>query len=60
VPGGFSEDVVETGAVERLAEAVRDYGEAGADHVILSLSPDPFAQLDPRLLETAARLKELL
>ena len=60
VPGGFAEAEVETGGVERLAEVVNGYAEAGADHVILSLSPDPFAELDPRLLETAARVKDLL
>ena len=60
VPGGFSEPEVETGGVERLAEVVNDYAEAGADHVILSLSPDPFAELDPRLLETGARVRDLL
>jgi len=60
VPGGFSEPEVETGGVERLAEVVDAYAEAGADHVILSLSPDPFAELDPRLLETGARVRELL
>jgi alkanesulfonate monooxygenase SsuD/methylene tetrahydromethanopterin reductase-like flavin-dependent oxidoreductase (luciferase family) len=60
IPGLFSEDAVETGGVERLAEVVRGYGEAGADQVILSLSPDPFAELDPSLLERSARLLELL
>ncbi len=67
VPGGwdpisglFSEAEVETGDVERLAEVVRAYAEAGADHVILSLSPDPFAELDPALLERSAKLLELL
>ena len=56
VPGGFSEPEVETGGVERLAEVVCDYGAAGADHVILSLSPDPFGELDPSLLESTAPL----
>ncbi len=54
VPGGFSEPEVETGGVERLSEVVRDYAGAGAQHVILSLSPDPFAELDPGLLEKTA------
>jgi alkanesulfonate monooxygenase SsuD/methylene tetrahydromethanopterin reductase-like flavin-dependent oxidoreductase (luciferase family) len=60
VPGGFSEAEVETGGVERLAHVVRDYGDAGADHVILSLSPDPFAELDPDLLESSATLLDLV
>ena len=60
IPGLFSEDAVETGGIERLAEVVRGYADAGADHVILSLSPDPFAELDPALLESSARLLELL
>ena len=60
VPGGFSEAEVETGGVERLAEVVDEYARSGADHVILSLSPDPFAELDPRLLETGSRVRELL
>jgi len=59
IPGLFSEAEVETGGVERLAEVVRGYGEAGADHVILSLSPDPFAELDPTLLERSAPLLKL-
>lgn len=60
VPGGFSEAEVETGGVERLAEVVDEYARSGADHVILSLSPDPFAELDPGLLETGSRVRELL
>lgn len=60
VAGAFSEGEVETGPLERLAEVVRDYAEAGADHVILSLSPDPFAELDPDLLDRSARLLGLL
>ena len=60
VPGAFSEDAVETGDAARLAEVVAGYAAAGADHVILSLSPDPFAELDPRLLREGARVKGLL
>jgi alkanesulfonate monooxygenase SsuD/methylene tetrahydromethanopterin reductase-like flavin-dependent oxidoreductase (luciferase family) len=60
IPGLFSEAEVETGDVERLAEVIRGYAGAGADHVILSLSPDPFAELDPALLESSAKLLELL
>jgi alkanesulfonate monooxygenase SsuD/methylene tetrahydromethanopterin reductase-like flavin-dependent oxidoreductase (luciferase family) len=60
VEGGFSEREVETGDVERLAEVVRAYADAGAQHVILSLSPDPFAELDPGLLEKTAPILKLL
>ncbi len=60
IPGLFSEAEVETGGVERLAEVIRGYADAGADHVILSLSPDPFAELDPALLESSSRVLELL
>jgi alkanesulfonate monooxygenase SsuD/methylene tetrahydromethanopterin reductase-like flavin-dependent oxidoreductase (luciferase family) len=60
VPGAFSEEAVETGPLERLAEVVNDYAAAGAQHVILSLSPDPFAELDPALLESSARILDLL
>jgi alkanesulfonate monooxygenase SsuD/methylene tetrahydromethanopterin reductase-like flavin-dependent oxidoreductase (luciferase family) len=60
IPGGFSEAEVETGNVERLARVVRDYAAAGADHVILSLSPDPFAELDASLLEGSAKVLDLV
>src|SRR5438270_9995905 len=60
IPGLFSEAEVETGGVERLADVVRGYADAGAGHVILSLSPDPFAELDPALVERSAKLLELL
>ena len=60
VPGGFSEAEVETGGLTRLAEVIRDYARAGADHVILSLSPDPFGELDPELLESSAEILKLL
>jgi alkanesulfonate monooxygenase SsuD/methylene tetrahydromethanopterin reductase-like flavin-dependent oxidoreductase (luciferase family) len=60
VLGGFSEPDVETGDVDRLAEVVNDYAEAGAQHVILSLSPDPFADLDAGLLEKTAPILKLL
>jgi alkanesulfonate monooxygenase SsuD/methylene tetrahydromethanopterin reductase-like flavin-dependent oxidoreductase (luciferase family) len=60
VEGGFSEPEVETGDIQRLAEVVRGYAEAGAQHVILSLSPDPFAELDPGLLEKTAPILKLL
>jgi alkanesulfonate monooxygenase SsuD/methylene tetrahydromethanopterin reductase-like flavin-dependent oxidoreductase (luciferase family) len=60
VEGGFSEPEVEIGDVDRLAEVVRGYADAGAQHVILSLSPDPFAELDAGLLEKTAPILKLL
>jgi len=60
VDRGFSEREVETGGVERLAEVVKAYAGAGAQHVILSLSPDPFAELDAGLLEKTAPILKLL
>jgi len=60
VEGGSSEPDVETGDVERLAEVVKGYAEAGAQHVILSLSPDPFAELDAGLLEKTAPILKLV
>lgn len=60
VKDGFSEPEVETGDVERLAEVIYDYAAAGAKQVILSLSPDPFAELDPDLLAQTAPILDLL
>ncbi|HUZ85545.1 MAG TPA: LLM class flavin-dependent oxidoreductase [Candidatus Baltobacterales bacterium] len=60
VPGGFSEPEVAVGPVERIAELVKAYADAGAQHVILSLSPDPYAEIDPAALEKAARVLELM
>jgi alkanesulfonate monooxygenase SsuD/methylene tetrahydromethanopterin reductase-like flavin-dependent oxidoreductase (luciferase family) len=60
VPGGFAEEVVAVGPVERIAEVVRAYAKAGAQHVILSLSPDPYAEVDPAALEKAAKVLELI
>jgi alkanesulfonate monooxygenase SsuD/methylene tetrahydromethanopterin reductase-like flavin-dependent oxidoreductase (luciferase family) len=58
--GGFREPEVAVGPPEQLAETVSDYAEAGAQHVILSLSPDPYAELDPALLESAGRVVRLV
>jgi alkanesulfonate monooxygenase SsuD/methylene tetrahydromethanopterin reductase-like flavin-dependent oxidoreductase (luciferase family) len=60
VQGRFSEPEVEEGPPERIGEVVRGYAEAGAQHVILSLSPDPYAELDPALLEAGGRILELI
>jgi len=60
VPGGFQEDEVAEGPLEDLARIIHDYAGAGAQHVILSLSPDPFAELDPERLDAAAPLLKLL
>ncbi len=56
VEGGFREPEVAVGPAERIAEVIRDYAEAGAQHVILSLSPDPYAEIDPNAVEKAAKI----
>lgn len=58
--GGFEEEDVAVGPPERIAEVVGAYARAGAQHVILSLSPDPYAETDPTALEKAARILDLL
>ena len=60
VPGGFSEPEVAVGSAERIAEVVKAYADAGAQQVVLSLSPDPYAEVDPAALERAAKVLELL
>ena len=55
---GFREPELAVGSAARLAEVVRRYAVAGADHVILSLSPDPYAEIDPAALDKAAGLLE--
>jgi alkanesulfonate monooxygenase SsuD/methylene tetrahydromethanopterin reductase-like flavin-dependent oxidoreductase (luciferase family) len=56
VEGGFREPEVAVGPPEKIAEVIRDYTDAGAQHVILSLSPDPYAESDPKALEKAAKI----
>jgi alkanesulfonate monooxygenase SsuD/methylene tetrahydromethanopterin reductase-like flavin-dependent oxidoreductase (luciferase family) len=60
VEGGFREPEVAVGPAERIAEVIGDYAEAGAQHVILSLSPDPYAEIDPEAVEKAAKILEHL
>jgi alkanesulfonate monooxygenase SsuD/methylene tetrahydromethanopterin reductase-like flavin-dependent oxidoreductase (luciferase family) len=60
VPGGFREPEVAIGSPSHLAEVVNDYSKAGADHVILSLSPDPYAEVDAGALEGAAAILEMI
>jgi len=60
VAGGFREPEVAVGPPERIAEVIRDYTQAGAQHVILSLSPDPCGEIDPDALEKAAPILRLL
>lgn len=60
VSGGFSEPDVAVGPPERIAELVRAYANAGAQHVILSLSPDPYGEIDRAALEKAARVLDLV
>ena len=60
VEGGFREPEVAVGPAERIAEVIRDYAQAGAQHVILSLSPDPYAEIDPDAVEKAAKILDEL
>ena len=60
VPGGFREPEVAVGPAAHLARVVRDYADAGARHVILSLSPDPYGELDPTALERSAEILGLV
>jgi alkanesulfonate monooxygenase SsuD/methylene tetrahydromethanopterin reductase-like flavin-dependent oxidoreductase (luciferase family) len=56
---GFREPELAVGSATELAQVVRRYANAGADHVILSLSPDPYAEIDPAALDKAAEILEL-
>ena len=60
VAGAFREEEVAVGPPESIAEVIRDFEEAGAQHVILSLSPDPFAEIDPEALTRGAAILDLL
>jgi FMNH2-dependent dimethyl sulfone monooxygenase len=60
VEGGFREPEVAVGPAERIAEVIRDYAHAGAQHVILSLSPDPYAEIDSDAIEKAAKILDRL
>ena len=60
VPGGFREPEVAVGPASHLARVVHDYADAGAGHVILSLSPDPYGELDPNALERSAEILRLV
>jgi alkanesulfonate monooxygenase SsuD/methylene tetrahydromethanopterin reductase-like flavin-dependent oxidoreductase (luciferase family) len=60
VAGGFREPEVAVGPPEKIAEVVRAYADAGARHVVLSLSPDPYAEIDASALEAAAKILDLM
>lgn len=60
VHGAFREPEVAVGPPERIAEVIRDYAQTGAQHVVLSLSPDPYAESDPTALEHAAKVLDLV
>lgn len=60
VAGGFREPEVAVGPAERIAEVIGDYAGAGAQHVILSLSPDPYAEIDPDAIQKAAKVLEYI
>jgi alkanesulfonate monooxygenase SsuD/methylene tetrahydromethanopterin reductase-like flavin-dependent oxidoreductase (luciferase family) len=53
---GFREPEVAIGSPDRIAELIGAYAEAGAQHVILSLSPDPYGEIDPNAIEKAAQI----
>jgi alkanesulfonate monooxygenase SsuD/methylene tetrahydromethanopterin reductase-like flavin-dependent oxidoreductase (luciferase family) len=60
VAGGFREPEVAVGPPEKIAEMIRAYADAGAANVILSLSPDPYGEIDPLALEKAAGVLDKL
>jgi len=60
VPGGFREPEIAVGSADDLARTIREYGDAGADNVILSLSPDPYAEVDAGALERSREILENL
>jgi alkanesulfonate monooxygenase SsuD/methylene tetrahydromethanopterin reductase-like flavin-dependent oxidoreductase (luciferase family) len=60
IQGGFHEPEVAVGSPERIAEVIGAYAKAGAQHVILSLSPDPYGEIDPDAFEKAAPILRLL
>lgn len=49
-----------TGSPEQMAEVLRRYAAAGAEHVVLALSTSPGLDFGPEMLERAAPLVELL
>ena len=57
--GGFREPDVAVGSAKQIAEIIGRYARAGADHVILSLSPDPYAEIDPAALDKASAILDL-
>lgn len=59
-PGRFREPEVAVGAPVKIASVIRAYAAAGARHVILSLSPDPYGELDATALVKAGRVLEIL
>jgi alkanesulfonate monooxygenase SsuD/methylene tetrahydromethanopterin reductase-like flavin-dependent oxidoreductase (luciferase family) len=60
VPGGFREPELAIGPPAHLAAVIREYRDAGADHVILSLSPDPYGEIEAGALEEGAKIVELV
>lgn len=60
VEGGFRKPEVAIGPPERITGVIRDHAQAGARHVILSLSPDPYGEIDPKALEKAAKILDRL
>jgi alkanesulfonate monooxygenase SsuD/methylene tetrahydromethanopterin reductase-like flavin-dependent oxidoreductase (luciferase family) len=59
-PGGFREPEVAVGSPEKIASVIQAYAEAGAQHVIISLSPDPYGEIDAAAVVKAGRVLEIL
>jgi alkanesulfonate monooxygenase SsuD/methylene tetrahydromethanopterin reductase-like flavin-dependent oxidoreductase (luciferase family) len=57
---GFREPEIAVGPPQKIAEVIQSYADAGAGHIILSLSPDPYGEIDSQAVEKAARVLELL
>ena len=51
---------VVVGSVDELATLLDRYREAGADHVVLSTAPSPFARFDESMMERAAHAVRLV
>jgi len=60
LPGETESPAVIAGSLERVAEAIGRYREAGCDHAILNFSPGPFAAGPPGLREVLAPVLDRL
>jgi alkanesulfonate monooxygenase SsuD/methylene tetrahydromethanopterin reductase-like flavin-dependent oxidoreductase (luciferase family) len=60
IPDGFREPEVAVGTAAELAQMIRNYADAGADHVILALSPDPYGEVDAGALERSREILQMV